>query len=156
MRKVLLTRNETGPEGTFGRIATDGMFEATTLELPWLNNEPNKSCIPAGVYRCALVDSPSKGRVYEVRGSLLGGRTHILIHPANWSHQLLGCIAIGRAEGLVQDEKRGGAFRGIMSSRDAVIGFMNDLTDAQGLPEEFQLTVIWGPGVRWDKFEPGY
>lgn len=153
MRKVLLTRNETGPDGTFGRIATDGMFEAATLELPWSNNKPNMSCIPAGVYRCALVDSPRHGRVYEVRG--VSGRDHILIHPANWIRQLLGCIAIGRAEGMVHDKVRGGEFRGIMSSRDATLGFMADMTDSQGVGQDFELTIIWGVDS-YSAYEPGF
>lgn len=143
MRKVLLTRNESGPDGTFGRIATDNMFQASTLELPWANNKPNESCIPAGVYLCAMTDSPKYGKVYEIKG--VPGRTHILVHPANWSHQLQGCLAIGRSEGMVRDARRGGAFRGILSSRDAVLGFMADLTDSEGKQQDFELT------VRWDK-----
>lgn len=141
MRKVLLTRNETGLDGTFGRIATDNMFQATTLELPWANNKPNESCIPEGTYLCSLVDSPKYGRVYEIKG--VPGRSHILFHPLNWSTQSNGCVGIGRSEGMVHDKNRKGDFRGIMSSRDATISFMNDLTDASGIGEDFTLTVRW-------------
>lgn len=143
MRKVLLTRNDTGPDGTFGRIATDNMFQATTLELPWANNKPNESCIPEGTYLFKMVKSPTRGDVYEAVN--VPGRTNIQIHPANWCRQLLGCIAIGRCEGTVVDSKRGGAFRGLLSSRDAVIGFMADLTDAEGKQQDFELTVRWDP-----------
>lgn len=143
MRKVLLTRNETGPDGTFGRIATDNMFQASTLELPWANNKPNESCIPEGTYLCSLVDSPKYGRVYEIKG--VPGRSHILFHPLNWHTQSNGCVGIGRSEGMVFDAKRGGKYRGILSSRDAVLGFMADLTDSTGKQEPFELTVRWNP-----------
>jgi len=67
--------------------------------LPWRENQRRVSCIPTGVYQCALVNSPRFGRVYEVRN--VPGRDHILIHASNlagdvnkgWVTQVHGCIA---------------------------------------------------------------
>jgi len=67
--------------------------EFATVELPWANNAPEKSCIPAGTYKVAHVVSPKYGKVFQVHD--VPGRTHILIHSANYSRQLLGCIGIG-------------------------------------------------------------
>ncbi len=85
-------------QGTFGRLLF-GDNTLHTIELPWRENQRRVSCIPTGVYQCALVNSPRFGRVYEVRN--VPGRDHILIHASNlagdvnkgWVTQLHGCIA---------------------------------------------------------------
>jgi len=64
-----------------------------TLELPWLNNEQKRSCIPCGKYKVILWDSPTKGLCFKVLD--VPGRDDILIHVLNWPHQTLGCIGIG-------------------------------------------------------------
>lgn len=65
-----------------------------TLELPWLNNEAGKSCIPGGTYRLVFVMSPRfKRKMWRVTG--VPGRDGILIHVANYTRQLRGCIAPG-------------------------------------------------------------
>ena len=65
-----------------------------TLERPWLDNQPFKSCIPEGEYVCQRVDSPKFGDTFEITN--VSGRTHILFHSANHVHQLQGCIALGQ------------------------------------------------------------
>jgi len=63
-----------------------------TIELPWLHNQRNVSCIPEGRYEL-------KKRVTQKRGQHLlvvnvKGRDGILFHPANDAKkELLGCIA---------------------------------------------------------------
>ena len=64
-----------------------------TVATPWLNNQLRVSCIPAGVYQIERHISPSKGQCFAVLD--VPDRTHILIHVANWSHELMGCIAPG-------------------------------------------------------------
>ena len=132
MRKVTLTRYEMTPDGTFGKVVTDNGFQCYSLEKVWKNNEPEVSCIPSGEYQCAVGESPKFGKVYGVQK--VPNRTDILIHAANWERQLLGCIALGRATGVVL------GINGIMGSRDAVAGFMDDLEN-----EPFLLTVAWEP-----------
>lgn len=63
-----------------------------TIELPWLNNARNRSCIPEGRYEL-MPRSTAKHKdhllVIGVRG-----RDGILIHPANNAlKELQGCIA---------------------------------------------------------------
>lgn len=92
-RIVTLTRHVRQPKGTLGRINYDE-FAGKTLELPWLNNAPKISCIPIGDYPTIWSFSPHFKRfTYEVTG--VKGRAGIRIHAANFTRQLLGCIAIG-------------------------------------------------------------
>ena len=48
-----------------------------TLERPWLNNAPNKSCIPEGEY---TVKRDKTGRFQYYRVCDVGGRTDIEFH----------------------------------------------------------------------------
>ncbi|WP_390881651.1 DUF5675 family protein [Sphingobacterium pedocola] len=63
-----------------------------TIELPWQDNTPNKSCIPEGRYKL-------EKRVYPKNGEQVGipsvqGREAILIHAANnAATEIRGCIA---------------------------------------------------------------
>lgn len=138
MRKVTITRFETSPEGTFSRVVTDNGFQCYGLEKPWRGNEQEVSCIPSGTYECSVGESPKFGKVYGVKA--VPNRTDILIHAANWERQLLGCIALGRAEGVVL------GIRGIMGSKDAVAGFMADMEN-----EPFMLTIAWEPHLDPEK-----
>jgi hypothetical protein len=77
------------PEGTNGELK---LMVCNTIELPWLQNQRNLSCIPEGRYEL-------KKRVTQKRGQHLlvinvKGRDGILIHPANDAKkELRGCIA---------------------------------------------------------------
>jgi hypothetical protein len=113
-------------------VVTDNGYQVYGMELPWKDNKVGESCILAGDYECAKVESAKFGLVYKLKDA--NGRTDVLFHPANWIRQLLGCIALGRAVGLVL------GIKGVMSSRDAVDGFMADLEG-----ESFVLTIQWEP-----------
>lgn len=80
------------PDCTTGFI-TYGDFRAMTLELPDKNNQQCVSCIPFGRYECKKHVSPSHGDCISIKNVV--GRTHVLIHAANWTDQLLGCVAVG-------------------------------------------------------------
>jgi hypothetical protein len=69
------------------------VFECKTLELPWKNNERRVSCIPAGTYPIKKHRSPKFGNSFWIKD--VPNRSEILIHPANYVRQLLGCIAVG-------------------------------------------------------------
>ena len=80
------------PTGTNGRLYINGVFQCYTIELPWLNNEPQVSCIPEGEYVVEKRYSPHLGRHLLVTG--VPGRDLILVHAANDAlHELKGCIA---------------------------------------------------------------
>ena len=71
----------------------DDHFSLSTLENPWLDNEPYISCIPKGSHTCKRVDSPRYGNTFQVIDVL--GRTHILFHWGNWEKNTLGCVLVG-------------------------------------------------------------
>lgn len=85
------------------------VFACDVLELAWLDNEPQVSAIPAGDYLLREHVSPTFGecyKVYELDGSEVRGRKHILIHSANYASsysdfksELRGCIAPGYGYG---------------------------------------------------------
>jgi len=130
-----LDRTSTGPHGTFGTL-TGLDFDFHSLELPWVDTngdglgDPQKSCITPGTYKCEWHTSPKYGPCYEVTG--VEGRSHILIHPANWSHQLLGCIALGKGRGVLNGKPA------ITQSRDAIKEFHNHMAQ-----QPFTLEVKW-------------
>lgn len=83
MRQTLvLLRDASRDEGTFGRLFGAGLESLHTLEPPWRDNLPDLSCIPPGEYLCVPHHSPHFGGVYLVTG--VPGRSHILIHPGNY------------------------------------------------------------------------
>lgn len=89
---TLYLRRKYGDKGTNGTIHFLGEPLCHTIELPWQDNTPNKSCIPEGRYKL-------EKRVYQKNGEQIGipsvqGREAILIHAANNAEQhLRGCIA---------------------------------------------------------------
>jgi hypothetical protein len=63
-----------------------------TIELPWRNNELNRSCIPEGTY--VLKRRYSTKFRWHLHVADVPGRSFILIHPANHARrELKGCIA---------------------------------------------------------------
>ena len=69
------------------------LFECYTLELPWKDNQRRVSCIPEGEYKAIKHHSPKFGNSVWIQD--VPNRSEILIHPANYVRQLLGCIAVG-------------------------------------------------------------
>ena len=102
----------------------DGKF--WTVERPWLDNQLRISCIPTGEYKVKRHISPSKGTCYSVED--VPGRTHILIHVANWSHELMGCIAPGVGVALTPTPM-------VTTSRNALNAMFNEY------PDEFELEI---------------
>jgi len=72
-------------------------FNACTLELPWLANQRNISCIPQGTYECKYRKSPKNGDVFELEG--VKNRSFIQVHAGNFKYQTQGCILIGKTIG---------------------------------------------------------
>ena len=80
------------PEWTKGLIKINDIILTNSLELPWLENQRNISCIPEGIYPLVRRQSP------RFRDHLLiedvPDRDLILLHPANdASEELRGCVA---------------------------------------------------------------
>lgn len=111
MIRGTLTRVESSPQGTFGRLVLPG-FTAFTGELSWYDNAPNISCVPTGTYTAQLTYSPRFGRQLYLVGPV-PRRSGIRIHSANfmgdarqgYRKQLSGCIALGERLGWMDGQK---------------------------------------------------
>lgn len=80
-------------DGTFGVFLDDDVPFAVTLELPWRNNTPFISCIPAGHYMCKRVKSDKFKETFEVQK--VPGRDKIRFHWGNLDDDTEGCILTG-------------------------------------------------------------
>jgi hypothetical protein len=109
---------------TTGELLLEGEHFCYTLELPWLDNLPDKSCIPRGSYRVILSLST---RFKREMPRLIGvpGRLGILIHPGNTDHDTEGCILLG--------DLRDGPV--LLKSRDAFDRFMTWFQSVGNLTE---------------------
>jgi hypothetical protein len=77
------------PEGTNGELK---LVVCNTIELPWLQNQRNVSCVPEGRYELRKRFIKKFGLHLLVVD--VPDRSWILIHPANDAKtQLKGCIA---------------------------------------------------------------
>jgi hypothetical protein len=105
-------------------------FACLSLELPWKNNERRVSCIPAGTYIARKHTSPKFGASVHITN--VPGRSEILIHPANYVSQLLGCVAVGQYSADMNND----GLEDVTSSKAT----MEQLLKA--LPPEFTVHVI--------------
>ena len=112
-----------------------GDFRCLSLELPWLANRVNVSCIPGGIgsqsvmYYCCKIDSEKLGECFEIMN--VPGRTHIRGHSANYTRQIQGCVAFGDS---IKDIDLDGVLD-VTNSR-ATFSKLMDL-----LPNEFNLVI---------------
>ena len=89
------------PFGTFGYFTFHDIL-LYTVERPWDNNAPFSSCIPEDAYTVQRHQSPKFGASFILSGATVSHykgdkeRYGILIHPANRSSELQGCIAPGQ------------------------------------------------------------
>jgi hypothetical protein len=135
METVNLFRLKRSDQGTEGLLVY-GDFECKTLELPWRDNQPQISCIPAGTYDVEIRLSNKYGRIYWVRK--VPNRTYILIHSGNYAGDeskgfkthVMGCILLGKTMGFL------GGQRAVLNSRITVRAFMEELNY-----EPFQLRI---------------
>ena len=111
------------PDRTVGQL-TVGAMAFCSVERPWIDNQPNISCIPEGTY-LVEPDDTGKHRWYSICN--VPERTFIEIHTANKPSQLAGCIALGHEFAANFD---------VLESKDA----MTMLINAQG-NKPFILTI---------------
>lgn len=139
--QIILERFADTPFGVFGRICLDetiGHF-CYTVERPWLNNEPGRSCIPIGEYPLRLRESPVVARSTNDEFGVgwevceVPGRTFIMIHPANRAAELEGCIAPGKILGCINREWA------VLHSRAA----FTELMAALPTDQEHTITIRW-------------
>lgn len=79
---------------TLSRVITKD-FNAFGLELPWLGNKVNVSCIPEDTYNYEIAPSPRLNGELVIWIQNVYRRSNIQIHPGNFTHQILGCLVVG-------------------------------------------------------------
>ena len=131
---LTLTRDRQQPQPycTMGKLVA-GYARFETVERPWVPHpgaacgEQGKSCIGVGMYELEpryteakqhhwILNYPALG-VYRYPQDIPAGvyaRSLVLIHAANWAHELLGCIAPGMGRATTDGEL------GVTSSRAAM------------------------------------
>jgi len=103
MSDIILHRVASTADYTAGVVIIGGKPICVSLELPWLDNQRNISCIPAGKYRVDTQhESPSKGECWLIED--VPNRDHCLFHTANRTRELKGCVAPGMKYGELKSE----------------------------------------------------
>jgi len=119
-RRLIITRTISGPTGTFGHFRFEGKYftiEGKTLELPWMGNRSNISCIPEGDYEAILHywDRKDKEDIWVLWLQNTGSRKGIFVHEGATIEDTLGCILYGKRF----DD--GGSLTGGKALREAII-----------------------------------
>lgn len=101
-------------------MSGDQIFmEFKTVELPWLNNQNQVSCIPVGIYEWELYESPRHGTVLLLKG--VPNRTYIEVHIGNFTREIRGCILIGLShkdidyDDIIDVKDSGAAMRSLLA-----------------------------------------
>lgn len=69
-------------------------FTCNTLELSWLNNLTNISCVPIGTYSVVFISTPHFPQgIYQLQN--VPNRIGVDIHSGNTFHDSLACILLG-------------------------------------------------------------
>lgn len=138
---VIITRTPLGSfdpnEGTPGHLTIEGSdFTCCTLELPWRDNAPDLSRVPAATPYPGVVtrtNNPALApEVYELQG--VEGRDHVMIHNGNYAgdttmgyrSDVEGCTILGSIFGMLDP---GEGFKGpqlaVLNSKATLDAFMS-------------------------------
>ena len=94
------------------------VFAGISLERGWQDNKRNVSCIPEGTYKVVLEYSPKfETMLWEIKG--VPDRSECKFHAANYWQQLNGCVALGKAVGLLNRD----SYYDVLSSGDTMALF---------------------------------
>lgn len=97
MNKITITRYPDQTLQTLGDLIAENdkgeRIKLATVELPWKDNRNQVSCIPPGDYPLTKFNSPKHGLCFLIHN--VPHRDMCEIHAANYSRELLGCIAPG-------------------------------------------------------------
>lgn len=124
------------------RVLKDGQFVCFAFELPWRNNQRQISCIPEGTYMAVKQKKQGLGDI--LRLSSVPGRSGVLVHVANSTKEILGCIAPVTSLDL---SRPGGN-----ESRAAVASLLAGIRDGEmvqivvrPLPDKYHETGVYRP-----------
>lgn len=120
------------PTETLGSFYSDNVVLCKTMELPWLNNDRNVSCIPEATYVCIREAFTVKHPYPHFRIMDVPGRSGILIHKITYVKDLRGCIGAGEA---FQDLNKDGVPDMVRSTKA-----LQELYDM--MPDAFDLKIM--------------
>ena len=106
---LLIIRNTFTEVSTIGKLYLNGEWLCDTLENPYLDNQRNISCIPAGEYPVRLRvarESATKDYLHLLVMDV-PNRDLILFHIGNTAKDTRGCVlvGIGTEQNLVQNSR---------------------------------------------------
>jgi hypothetical protein len=139
MVRLILTRFNTGSKkATTGNVVAiddisgEILLSLPTLELPWVNNENNVSCIPKGIYPIKKWNISGKFNYEHFLLEDVPDRSQVKIHRGNFTRQIHGCIL----PGLTHADIDGDGIRDVTYSRIA----LNKLLEV--MPARSTITII--------------
>lgn len=141
--KIELLRVGQSNRGTFGVLRQQEIPFALTLERPWVDNQANISCIPAGSYTCQRIRSPKFGDTFEVTN--VPNRSHVLFHKGNTVEDTHGCILVAEEfsgtfdHPMLASSQRG--FGELMQLLDGRTTFELVIMDVPALPERLSVRI---------------
>lgn len=151
MIDLKLIRVRSGSLATAGYCdLPDGTGRLFSIEPPWQDNIPDKSCVPPGIYTLMPYNSPTHGPTWYLQNEddTIGGkgamRSYCELHSANWARQLEGCIAFGLDDVPMVDPMTNTVAPAVENSRDAIEKLLECLTP---MSTGNTLTIEYAPGV---------
>lgn len=128
MQQVFLKTAAQNPGGTYGVLTMNNLPLCVTVERPWLDNQPDISCVPRGItMHFTKYQSPKNGWTWISQDA--PGRSNIELHAANVPSQVEGCAGMGQ----------------YFTTFDGVMGVANSQVTMgmlrQTLPDEFDLVI---------------
>lgn len=109
--ELILQREDSTDDGTYGTLRFPDGTVLNTLELPWRDNAPKMSSVAPGTYDCKMRGTTSFGESYEVMN--VPGRSGVLIHAGNSAGSAdkgmkadsQGCILLGMGRAMKGTQK---------------------------------------------------
>lgn len=129
--ELLLEREPSDEQRTFGSLAVDGQFLCHTLEDVVRESKIHgRTAIPAGRYRITLEYSPRFG-ADTITVNDVPGFSGVRVHAGNTESDTEGCPLVGKVR----------AERSILRSREALAELKPIVSNAIGGGDEVWLTV---------------
>ena len=95
--ELLIIRKVYTDDSIIGRLFLNGESFCDTLELPFIGNRQNVSCIPSGRYKLRIrkaEESASRNYTHLLVKDV-PNRNYILFHKGNYPQDTKGCILVG-------------------------------------------------------------
>lgn len=103
--EIVIDRKLSSDNCTMGYLLTNKKIIAYTLELPWIDNKGDISCISSGTYSGILrYDKKDKWRIELTN---VPNRTNVQIHVGNFTRDTKGCILVGTGANINDCEVQG-------------------------------------------------